>query len=113
MEITKLNINFTVSKKDILDVGLKTALNSQESGVKSQESRVRSQESALQSGQIAVQKPEPVSYKAFFAVDENKNVVIKVVDSEGRVIRQMPPEEYLKMAAAWKKVIKNLFHKEV
>lgn len=52
-------------------------------------------------------------YKAFFAIDENKNVVIKVVDNEGNLIRQIPPEEYLKVAESLKMVSKKLLHLEV
>ncbi len=53
------------------------------------------------------------AYKASLALDEEKNVVIKITDSEGNLIRQIPPEEYLKMVSAWKENIKNLFHLEV
>lgn len=52
------------------------------------------------------------SYKAFFAVDENKNVVIRVVDSEGNLIKQIPPEEFLKMVEILKQNREHLFHKE-
>lgn len=106
MEITKLNINFTVLMKAVMDSHLKIAAMTPAYNPASNTNE------ALRSEETSVQKPKPVSYKAFFEVDENKNVVIKVVDSEGRVIRQVPPEEYLKMAAAWKENIKNLFHKE-
>jgi uncharacterized FlaG/YvyC family protein len=51
--------------------------------------------------------------KAFFAVTEDENVVIKIVDSEGKLIRQIPPEEYLKMAEFLKNNNKNLFSVEV
>lgn len=54
-----------------------------------------------------------IFYKAFFAVDENKNVVIKVVDSDGNLIRQIPPEEFLKVAESLKNVTKKLLHLEV
>lgn len=53
------------------------------------------------------------SYKAFFDIDENKNVVIKVVDSEGNLVRQIPPEEYLKVAESLKNISKKLLHLEV
>jgi uncharacterized FlaG/YvyC family protein len=52
-------------------------------------------------------------YKAFFAIDENKNVVIKVVDQEGNLVRQIPPEEYLKVAESMKMISKKLLHLEV
>lgn len=53
------------------------------------------------------------SYKAFFALDENKNVIIKVVDNDGNLIRQIPPEEYLKMVESLKMISEKLLHLEV
>ena len=52
-------------------------------------------------------------YKAFFAIDENKNIVIRVVDQEGNLVRQIPPEEYLKATESLKMVSKRLLHLEV
>ncbi len=51
--------------------------------------------------------------KAFFAVTENENVVIRIVDSEGNLIRQIPPEEFLKASEFLKNNNKNLFSVEV
>ena len=51
--------------------------------------------------------------KVFFALDENKNVVIRIVDSEGKLLRQIPPEEYLKMVEHLQNHTKNLFSVEV
>lgn len=51
--------------------------------------------------------------KAFFAVTEDESVVIKIVDEEGKLIRQIPPEEYLKMVEFLKNNHKNLFSVEV
>lgn len=57
---------------------------------------------------------KPVNiHKAFFAVDENENVVIRVVDSEGRIVKQFPPEEYLRAAEVLKGTVQNLLHLEV
>ncbi len=106
MEITKLNINFMALRKDILNSRIKTA------GMTPAYSISPKTDEAQRSDETAVQKPEPVSYKAFLAVDENKNVVIRVIDSDGKVIRQIPPEDYLKMAASLKEIAKNLFHTE-
>lgn len=55
---------------------------------------------------------ETVSFKAFFAVDENKNVVIRIMDDEGNVVKQIPPVEYLKMAETLSESRKALFHLE-
>lgn len=35
--------------------------------------------------------------KAVFAIDDNKNVVIQVLDEDGKVIKQLPPDDYLDM----------------
>jgi uncharacterized FlaG/YvyC family protein len=40
--------------------------------------------------------------KAYFAIDDNKNVVIRVVDSKGNVIQQIPSEAMQKMAEEFK-----------
>jgi uncharacterized FlaG/YvyC family protein len=60
----------------------------------------------------AAEKFETVSFKAFFAVDENKNVVIRIKDAEGNVVKQIPPAEYLKMAETLSESRKTLFHLE-
>jgi len=51
--------------------------------------------------------------KAFFAVTENENVVIRIVDSEGNLISQIPPEEFLKATEFLKNNNKSLFSVEV
>ncbi len=48
--------------------------------------------------------------KAYFAVDDKKNVVIKVEDSKGNVVRQIPPEDYIKMSETLRELTNNLFH---
>ena len=60
----------------------------------------------------AVQNFELVSFKAFFSVDENKNVVIKIADADGKVVRQIPPAEYLKLAETLSESGRHLFHLE-
>ncbi|MCX7913853.1 MAG: flagellar protein FlaG [Thermodesulfovibrionales bacterium] len=51
--------------------------------------------------------------KVFFAVTENEDIVIKIVDSEGKLIRQIPPEEYLKMVESLKNACKSIFKRVV
>lgn len=48
--------------------------------------------------------------KAYFAVDDKRNVVIRIVDSQGKVVKQVPPEDYLKMVDAMKQADSHLFH---
>ena len=59
-----------------------------------------------------VQTVEQESLNAFFAVDENKNVVIRIADANGKVVKQIPAEEYLKMTEFLLETSKNLFHRE-
>jgi uncharacterized FlaG/YvyC family protein len=51
--------------------------------------------------------------KAIFALDKEKNVVIKVLDKKGEVVRQYPPEEYINMIKKFKENVESLFSKEV
>ncbi|HSW62086.1 MAG TPA: flagellar protein FlaG [Dissulfurispiraceae bacterium] len=54
-------------------------------------------------------KAEIYKYKAFFAVDDDKNVVIRFVDKKGKVVQQVPPEEYLDMMSKLRASTENLF----
>src|SRR3990172_8952109 len=49
----------------------------------------------------------PIQTKAVLAIDDDKNVVIQLVDKDGNVVRQMPPEDYLDMVKKLKEVIKS------
>lgn len=51
--------------------------------------------------------------KAIFAVDDNKNVVVRLVDKNGKTIMQFPPEQLIKMSKELKLPLKNFFNKEV
>ncbi len=51
--------------------------------------------------------------KAVFALDKEKNVVIRVLDKKGEVVRQFPPEEYINMIKKFKDNVESLFSKEV
>jgi len=52
---------------------------------------------------------EIYKYKAVFAVDDEKNVVIRFVDKKGEVVRQVPPEEYLDMIGKFRESTDHLF----
>lgn len=43
--------------------------------------------------------------------EENKRIVIQILDSQNQVIRQIPPEEWLKFLSRWQKV-QGLFFDE-
>jgi len=60
----------------------------------------------------AVQPEAERQTKAIFALDEDKNVVIQVIDEEGEVVRQMPPEEFLEATKSLRELAVNMFHIE-
>ena len=49
----------------------------------------------------------PIQTKAVLAIDEDKNVVIQLLDKDGNVVRQMPHEEYLDMVKKLKEFVKS------
>lgn len=53
--------------------------------------------------------PEMETNRAYIDVDQNDKVVIKVVDSEGKLVKQFPPEERLKAAEFLESHLSNLF----
>lgn len=59
-----------------------------------------------------VQEQELFKYRAIFAVDDDKNVVIRLIDKKGKTIRQFPPEEYLNMLRHFQENVENLFEAE-
>ncbi len=48
-------------------------------------------------------------YRAYFAVDENKNVVIRIADATGKVVNQLPPEAVLKADQILDDVLHKIF----
>jgi len=53
----------------------------------------------------------PVRTKAVFAVDEDKHITIQIMDEDGKVVKQIPPEEYREMARKLKEAVDNLYDK--
>jgi uncharacterized FlaG/YvyC family protein len=51
--------------------------------------------------------------KAVFALTEDKDVVIKLLNEKGEIIGQIPPEEFLNMVKRLKEVTETLFSKRV
>ncbi|MCG6551492.1 MAG: flagellar protein FlaG [Candidatus Magnetominusculus sp. LBB02] len=69
----------------------------------------------------AAEKQQDENGKAYFAVDADKNVVIKVTDASGKVVKQIPAEDYLQAVKVLDENAKdllqssvgsNLYHKE-
>lgn len=50
--------------------------------------------------------------KAVLAVDGDKNVVVRIIDSDGKVLRQIPPEEYMATVARLRELAKSLLDLE-
>ncbi len=64
---------------------------------------------ASKAGQQAGQAAQS---KTVFAVDGNNKVVLQVLDSKGKVLQQLPPEEFGPVAKELKALMKNLFSRE-
>ena len=51
--------------------------------------------------------------KPIFALDDDKNVVIRFLDEKGKTVKQYPPEEYLDMMRKLNETVKSLYSKKV
>jgi uncharacterized FlaG/YvyC family protein len=51
--------------------------------------------------------------KAFFALNKDKQVVIKFVDDKGKTVMQIPSEEYLVMSKVLKENMDSLYNQKV
>jgi hypothetical protein len=63
--------------------------------------------------QIKPIESELYDLKPVFAVDEDKNIVIRFLDKKGKIVRQIPPDEYLNMVKKLQEAIGNLYSKKV
>lgn len=61
----------------------------------------------------APKAPDVNKTKAVFEVDGNKNVIIRIFDSEGKLLRQIPSEEYIATVARLRELAKSLLDLEV
>lgn len=104
MKIEGLNIGFK-------GVDLKGKVQHQRSEKKAMDLQ-RQDSTVNEKKALSETKVKAQSYSAYFAVDENNNVVIRIVDSDGNLVRQIPPEEYIRMKEALKETIKNLLNLE-
>jgi len=58
-------------------------------------------------------KPTVTSYKAIWVIDEKNNVLIRIEDEKGNVIRQIPPEEIINLNVRLSEILKNMYKIEV
>ncbi|BCB96087.1 hypothetical protein JZK55_10090 [Dissulfurispira thermophila] len=117
------NINTPVVREQIegtannsADVNSRTAGNNISSLIPvSAESIVRNRQKAGEQKNLRVENVnnEIFNLKAVFAVDKEKNVVIRFLDKKGKIVRQVPPEEYINMVKKFRENIESLFSKEV
>jgi len=71
-------------------------------------------------GQITTERKEilkkleiPITSTRLKVDEENKRIVIQILDSQNQVIRQIPPEEWLKFLSRWQKVQGLFFDEKV
>ncbi len=65
-----------------------------------------------QAGTTSASAPAVLSgTKGVITLDEDKNVVIRFFDNDGKIVRQYPPEDYLLMMKELNQVAESLFHK--
>ncbi|MEW6116929.1 MAG: flagellar protein FlaG [Nitrospirota bacterium] len=66
-----------------------------------------------QAEKIRETQNNPVNLKAIFAIDEDKNVVIQLLDDKGEMVRQIPPEEYMEMVKKLDEMRESIYSKKV
>ena len=55
----------------------------------------------------------PITSTRLKVDEENNRIVIQILDSQNQVIRQIPPEEWLKFLSRWQKVQGLFFDEQV
>ncbi len=63
--------------------------------------------------QVEMPKNSLFDLKAVFAIDRDKNVVIRFLDKKGEIVKQIPPEEYINMVKKFRESVENIFSKKV
>lgn len=64
-------------------------------------------------GQIKPIENDIFNLKAIFALDDEKNVIIKFLDDKGETVKQFPPEEYLNMVKRLNEVVESIYSRKV
>lgn len=63
-------------------------------------SPVPERDASTSNGLILDIEPTMEVHKALFSVDDEGNTIIKIIDPEGELVKQIPPEKFLEAAAA-------------
>lgn len=57
-------------------------------------------------------KPVVTNYRALWVIDEKNNVLIRIEDEDGNLIRQIPPDELINLKEKINEFMKNYFKVE-
>lgn len=57
-------------------------------------------------------KPVVTNYRALWVIDEKNNVLIRIEDEKGNLIKQIPPEELVNLKERINELMKNYFKVE-
>ncbi|GAB4442577.1 MAG: hypothetical protein OHK0040_13610 [bacterium] len=103
----KVGLNITLA-----DVEIKTSLKKAEE-VKDEllTSSVAVKEIELNAIKDRKEQTQPVatSYRALWIIDEKNNVLIRIEDDKGNVVKQIPPEEIVNLREKMNELMKNFF----
>ncbi len=69
----------------------------------------KNEEQEQQAASVVTQTPLEVTRRAFRFDDDAKRVVVQVIAENNEVIKQIPPEEFLRMAARLRQIQELLF----
>ncbi len=71
-------------------------------------------EQIMSEGRDVLKKLElPITSTRLKVDEENQRIVIQILDAKNQVIRQIPPEEWLKFLSRWQKVQGLFFNEQI
>lgn len=71
-------------------------------------------EEIMKEGKDVLKKLEiPMTSTRLKVDEENQRIVIQILDAKNQVIRQIPPEEWLKFLSRWQKVQGLFFNEQI
>jgi len=101
MEIKNNKVSSTYSK-------------AREAEAKAEAENMNAKLAVKQAEALKASPPVLTSQEVSYAIDNDDNVIIRIVDKKtGKVVKQLPPEEYLEMSDKLKRISGQIFHVEV
>jgi uncharacterized FlaG/YvyC family protein len=101
MEIKNNKVSSTYSK-------------AREAEAKAEAENMNAKLAVKQAEALKASPPVLASQEVSYAIDNDDNVIIRIVDKKtGKVVKQLPPEEYLEMSDKLKRISGQIFHVEV